>query len=215
MFLKASEVKELLNPFKSRELHGVEGLVEAANEFLGGFKTGRADDSIEEFNIRTVRYYLSDQSGPLLKAPNEKVGQMLLFRYPDLISLIAIKWFQKQNLQLSLIKAAMSEMTVAQLEKAIGEPIKVFTNRTQLDSFVKSSGEKLEDNYVELRDPVARKEFLDDQKKRKETSTSDLWKRIELDHGLELNIASSFKKSLTREEENALVEKFKKAISDK
>lgn len=218
MISKLDDVREVLSAFKTREFFGVDALVDGANELITKFNSARPKDKIEKLNVRTVRYYLSDQSGPLLASPTAKMGQLLVFGYKEFVSLIAIKWFQAQGLQLSVIRAAIRETSLEKLEKAIGEPIKVFANRAEMNAFVSASGEKLEDNFSELRDPVAMRDFLDERNRKEEkkpsATTDGLWKRLTIADGLELNLGADFKKPRTKAEREALVKKIERAVDE-
>ena len=212
------DLRQFLSTFKSREFFGVDAFVDGANELIARFNDGRRKDRIEKLNVRTVRYYLSDQSGPLLSSPTAKMGQLLVFGYKEFVSLIAIKWFQSQGLQLSVIKAALRETSLEKLEKAIGEPIKVFANRAELNAFLSSSGEKLDDNFVELRDSEAMRDFLEERKRREgqvERRTSDgVWKRVTLAPGLELNISKEFARPRNKSETEELLRKVEVAVDN-
>ena len=206
------ELEVVYASFRGRQFYGVDELTTGANEFVREFNL-LSESEIEKLDSRTVRFYMSKDSGPLLTAG--KRGKSFLFGYHELLKLIAIKWLSGQGVRLSFIKAALDEMDVAQLERAIGEPIKVFANRSEMEEFAESVGEKLEGNYVELRDPVARREFLDERERAQGKSVDGMWKRVILADGLELNVSSDFAGPKSREEVRKLVEDFEKALKER
>lgn len=152
-------MKEILERFRMRELIGVEGLVDAATEIIQEIAPILKDGKIIDApNIRTARYYISED---ILPAATEKRGHSSLFRYPHLLALLNIKWFQTQGLPISVIKDALRHMTVEQMEKAFGERVQVFTDPSQMRSFIETHGRRDDEDLVVLRDPVARGEYLE------------------------------------------------------
>lgn len=118
----------------------------------------------------TAPYYISED---ILPAVTESAWDSSLFRYQHLLTLLVIKWFQTQGLPISVIKDALRNMTVEQMEKAFGERVQVFTDPSQMRSFIETHGRRDGEDLVVLRDPVARGEYLEQISSRSPESDYD------------------------------------------
>jgi DNA-binding transcriptional MerR regulator len=124
---------DLLRNLKETEYQGVKELADAAEGVLREAGPSYRKGTVAEYpNERTVRYYIS--SG-LLTSASEKRGLRSVFGYEHLLKLLTIKKLQSDGLPINLIKELISDKTIEDLEKLLGEEVRVFTEREAMETF--------------------------------------------------------------------------------
>lgn len=206
-----------LEQYQSKEFLGVEGLVKAASDIIRQFNESRSGEAgveklVEIPNIRMVRYYITEG---LLPAATGKLHQSSLFGYQHLISLLLIKWLQLHDFPNSMIKEALGNMTIKQMEKAFGDRVQVFFNQSQMDSFVEKYGREEDEGLVVLHDPRARAEYLANLAPVRSQGTGDMWSHNLVADGLELNIRQSFRAPDTEEGLRDLIKKLETLVTER
>ncbi|MBK9767450.1 MAG: MerR family transcriptional regulator [Chloracidobacterium sp.] len=138
---------------------GVRGLAEAAERVLREMNPGeQPKGTVSDYpNERTIRFYLSEG---LLPTPTEKRGPASLFNYRHLITLLVIKKLQSEGLPISVIKSLLAGREIDDLEKLLRERVKVFTDRTELETFIESSGKGEGEEVMVMSDPKLREDYL-------------------------------------------------------
>lgn len=144
---------------RSTEYIGVRGLAEAAERVLREMNPGeQPKGTVSDYpNERTIRFYLSEG---LLPTPTEKRGPASLFNYRHLITLLVIKKLQSEGLPISVIKSLLAGREIDDLEKLLRERVKVFTDRTELETFIESSGKGEGEEVMVMSDPKLREDYL-------------------------------------------------------
>jgi DNA-binding transcriptional MerR regulator len=127
-----------IEQLRDAEFHGVRELAEAAKAYLSSTKTSPQKSTATEFpNERTVRYYITEG---LLDQAIKRKGVTSVFGYEHLLTLLVIKKLQADGVPIKVIKDLIANKPFDELEKLLGEEVKVFTNRPELDAYRTSIG---------------------------------------------------------------------------
>ncbi len=208
-----------LEHLKDIEYHGVRELAGAAERLLRSTGTSQEKGTVAEYpNERTVRYYITEG---LLDQAIKKSGVTSVFGYEHLLTLLTIKKLQSDGLPISVIKTLIEDKTVDELEKLLGEEVRVFTKRSDLDSYRQSTGHTDDSevtvlgevSFAAMAPPLSpkkneAKEYLEsllmDRSREKEpqiaakpqrtiSRSSTDWRRYEIVPGLELHVARTYR----------------------
>jgi DNA-binding transcriptional MerR regulator len=130
--------KHLIEQLRDAEFNGVRELAEAAEAYLRSTKTSPQKGTATEFpNERTVRYYITEG---LLDQAIKRKGVTSVFGYEHLLTLLVIKKLQADGVPIKVIKDLIADKSVDELEKLLGEEVKVFTSQSDLDTYRTSVG---------------------------------------------------------------------------
>lgn len=134
----ASDKSILTEELRDAEFHGVRELAEAAEKLLRSSGTSQEKGTVAEYpNERTVRYYITEG---LLDQAIKRKGVTSVFGYEHLLTLLVIKKLQADGVPIKVIKDLISNKSIDELEKLLGEEVKVFTSLTELDEYRTSTG---------------------------------------------------------------------------
>lgn len=104
---------------------GVREFVEAAEAVLQEIGSEQERGNVKEYpNERTIRYYLSEG---LIPQPEDKKGTASVFGYSHMLALIVVKKLQSQGLPNHVIRELVGNRADDELEKLLGEEIRVKT----------------------------------------------------------------------------------------
>lgn len=142
-----------LEALKNVEYFGVRELARAAEHFLRSSGTSQEKGTVKDFpNERTIRYYITEG---LLDQAIEKRGVTSIFGYEHLLTLLVIKKLQSDGLPISVIKSVLSGRSVDDLEKLLGEEVRVFSSEQDLDDFRRSIGHTDDSEVQRIDIPMA------------------------------------------------------------
>ena len=142
-----------LDALKNVEYAGVRELARAAEHFLRTTGTSQEKGTVKDFpNERTIRYYITEG---LLDQAIEKRGVTSIFGYEHLLTLLVIKKLQSDGLPISVIKTITNGRSVEELEKLLGEDVRVFRSERELEEFRRSIGHADEREVQRAALPVA------------------------------------------------------------
>jgi DNA-binding transcriptional MerR regulator len=133
----------IFNAAKDEKYHGVRGLAEAANRYLSSL--GNADGA--RVSERTIRYYITEG---LFDHEFPKHGVTSVFGYEHLLTLLVIRKLQTDRLPISFIRTLLAQKTVDELEKLLGEDVRVFGSRTDLEAYRTATGHTDDSEVMEL-----------------------------------------------------------------
>ena len=210
-----------LDALKNVEYAGVRELARAAEHFLRTTGTSQEKGTVKDFpNERTIRYYITEG---LLDQAIEKRGVTSIFGYEHLLALLVIKKLQSDGLPISVIKTITNGRSVEELEKLLGEDVRVFRSERELEELRRSIGHADEHEVQRAALPVAAappaeapkknsaKRYLEslllDPRRKEEPASPAIapappplrpagtsdWRRYEIVPGVELHIARSFR----------------------
>lgn len=113
-------------------------LADAVELILRSSDSSQNRGSVAEFpNERTIRYYITEG---LLPVPLEKSGPSSVYGYQHVLTLLLIKKLQSKQIPISVIKTLIVDKSVDELEKLLGEDVRVFTSRSDLDQYREATG---------------------------------------------------------------------------
>lgn len=109
----------LLSEQKGKQFIGTNELASVATAIILNMGTPQERGTVKSVvDERTVRYY---QSEGLIETPTEKKGPASIYNYSHLLSLIAIKRLQSQDLPIRKIRRIIRGMSEPELENLIEE----------------------------------------------------------------------------------------------
>lgn len=209
-----------LEHFKNAEFHGVRDLARAAEAVLRSVGTSQEKGTVAEYpNERTIRYYITE--GLLDKAIKSK-GVTSVFGYEHLLTLLTIKKLQADGLPISVIKTLIQDRGIDELEKLLGEEVRVFNSERDLQTYRSATGHTDDSEVVRMESAPQMaaappkneakellKSLLFSSKRDEEppaplaaapppymqprSATTSDWRRYEIVEGVELHIARSFR----------------------
>ncbi|MEO6050444.1 MAG: MerR family transcriptional regulator [Pyrinomonadaceae bacterium] len=130
------------NKQENEEFVGAEELADAATEILRTaewFQAERVKGSVGAYpNARQIRFY---EQQKLMEPPIERRRNAPVYRYKDLLILLAIKKLQEtKRLPINVIKTLVADKTIEALEKLLAEEIQIFRDKSALDKYRQSIG---------------------------------------------------------------------------
>ena len=140
-----------LDSYKDKEFEGVRGLAKAAEAALRSMGTSQEKGTVAEYpNERTIRYYITE--GLLDKAIKSK-GVTSVFGYEHLLTLLVIKKLQADGLPISIIKTVMQDRDIEELEKLLGEEVRVFHSEADLQAYRDGTGHTDDSDVMRIERP--------------------------------------------------------------
>ena len=133
---------------------------------------------------RTIRYYMAEG---LVQTPEERQGTASVFRYLNLLQLLAVKKLQAEHLPIRKIRELVAGKSEQELETLLG-----------IGSTAKKSRDTEAKRYLEsLLAPVPAAPAAQPLKEAAapppaQTDQSHSWQRVEIEPGLELHIRSDY-----------------------
>jgi len=170
---------EELQQLKGKEYIGVKELAYATENLLrrSGPNQEKTKGTVTEYpNERTIRFYIAER---LLPEAIEKQGNTSVYGYIHLLTLVVIKKLQADRLPINIIGEVLEGKTEAELEKILGEPVRVkfiddqeeirhlrTRSDTELTELHGETFQKIEDpnamaEYLKPRRANAAKEYLE------------------------------------------------------
>lgn len=169
---------------------GVSELAACAASLISELELDQERGSVSETpNERTMRYYLTEG---LLAPPIERSGTSQVFGYLHLLQVLAIKKLQSAHLTLRNVKEVLKQSGESELEKIIG------VNTRSGRPTQTNQREAARDYLMSLIAPRAashadlRFDALRDLPAMLRPASVALWRRLEIEPGLELHIRQDF-----------------------
>jgi len=156
---------------EEQEYVGAEKLADAATEILrtaDWFQADRVKGSVGAYpNARQIRFY---EQQKLMEPPIERRRNAPVYRYTDLLILLAIKKLQEtKRLPINVIKTLVADKTVEALEKLLAEEIQIFHDKSALDKYRQSIGHTDDSDVKVINDPDAQRDYLNSTSPKNET----------------------------------------------
>jgi len=155
---------------ENQEYVGAEKLADAATEILRTvewFQADRVKGSVGAYpNARQIRFY---EQQKLMEPPIERRRNAPVYRYKDLLILLAIKKLQEtKRLPINVIKTLVADKTVEALEKLLAEEIQIFHDKSALDKYRQSIGHTDDSDVKVINDPESQRDYLENEPERNE-----------------------------------------------